>query len=116
MALKKEDYARLGKEDALAGNASRRPSIPGTWQYRAYMDAWQTQHDEKAVPKAVVVENFRQLTGSAFHTKQARKRTAGFMGKFLRNERIRAAEANTRRSRGDRYSTNLAQYMRSRAA
>lgn len=60
MAMSKADYARLGTDDASAGNQSRRPVIPGTWQYKAYMDAWETQHDEMAAPKSKLVEAFRR--------------------------------------------------------
>lgn len=93
MAMSKSDYARLGTDDASAGNQSRRPVIPGTWQYRAYMDAWEKQHDEMAVPKAKLVEAFRN--GVAQESRKVwrdiAKAQAAFFKRHEARERLRRA-------------------------
>lgn len=93
MAMKKADYAAAGQEDAQAGNQSRRPGIPGTWQYRAYMDAWEKQHDEMAVPKAKLVEEFKR--GVAQESRKVwrdiAKAQKAFFARHERRERLRRA-------------------------
>lgn len=93
MAMSKSDYARLGTEDASAGTQSRRPAIPGTWQYKAYMDAWETQHDEMAVPKAKLVEEFKR--GVAQESRKVwrdiAKAQKAFFARHERRERLRRA-------------------------
>lgn len=91
MAMSKLDYARLGTDDAHAGNQSRRPAIPGTWQYRAYMDAWEKQHDEMAAPKAKLVEAFKR--GMAQEDRKVWRDIAKAQKAFFKREerRIRLA-------------------------
>jgi len=94
MAKSKEDYARLGTEDATAGNTSRRPATPGTWQYKAYMGAWEAQHDEKAVPKATLVEAFRKGLAEADRKvwRDMAKAQKAWFARHERRERLRACK------------------------
>lgn len=93
MAMSKLDYARLGTEDAHAGNQSRRPVIPGTWQYKAYMDAWEAEQDEKVLPKAELVEAFKR--GVAQESRKVwrdiAKAQKAFFARHERRERLRRA-------------------------
>lgn len=93
MAMKKADYAAAGQEDAQAGNQSRRPGIPGTWQYKAYMDAWEAEHDEKAVPKTELVQAFRRGMAEADRKvwRDIAKAQKAFFVRHERRERLRRA-------------------------
>lgn len=91
MAMSKSDYARLGTDDASAGNQSRRPVIPGTWQYRAYMDAWETQHDEMAAPKAEVVKAAVKTFGVSKHWRDIAKAQKAFFARHEARQRLRRA-------------------------
>ena len=46
-------YAAQGASDATNGNETNKPRIPGTWQYQAYMAAWESKHDAQAFTKQV---------------------------------------------------------------
>ena len=67
--MKKSDFVQMGREDALAGNQSRKPKIPGTWQAKAYDEGWsqelesalnEARQDEAALPKRNLIEAFRR--------------------------------------------------------
>lgn len=113
MAKSKEDFARLGTEDAKAGNSSRRPAVPGTWQYKAYMAAWEAQHDENAVPKSKLVEAFRKGVAEADRKvwRDMAKAQKAWFDRHARRERLRAAERSTNRARG-RENEDLNQFIR----
>lgn len=103
--MNKQDYARLGQEDAHAGNQSRRPKTPGTWQFNAYMDGWEAAQDERAAPKAKVVsgllEAFRIAAGGGTkHQRRLAKRSAAFKRKMDRKARLAAADRDLRRKAG----------------
>lgn len=100
--MNKQDYARLGQEDAHAGNQARRPATPGTWQYKAYMSAWEAEHDEKVAPKGELVKLFRTAVSysPSKHERRLAKRTAAFKRKMDRKARLASADRDQRRKEG----------------
>lgn len=88
MALNKAHYVTLGKEDAKAGNQSRRPGIPGTWQYRAYTDAWEAEHDEKAAPKSELVKAFQAALGESYKVRVLHRKADAILASFKRKQHL----------------------------
>lgn len=116
MAKSKEDFVALGRADAAAGHSNNRPKPPapgstGTWQYRAYMEGWETRHDEKAAPKAVVAQTFQRVMNVSKRQRDINKAQAAFFARHARRERLRAAERSTNRARG-RENDDLNQYIK----
>lgn len=102
MAFSKEDYVALGREDAKDGlntNTMRRPKAPApgstpTWQYRAYMEGFQAQCDENAVPKPKLIEAFKR--GMAQESRKVwrdiAKAQAAFFKRQAQRERLQACD------------------------
>jgi len=88
MAVSKSFYAEQGRDDAHAGNQSRRPAIPGTWQYRAYMDAWEAYHDEKAAPKGELVKAFQAVLGEPYKVRALHRKADAMLASHKRKQHL----------------------------